>query len=138
MSRDECAKIIREKRSAASASLPKTPPREVIGNLSSGTNDVTSPYDDGNEFSDNGITPLATIVEEAATDTSAKHGDDHDDDDEDEDDANEDDDNHEDKDNAADDDDDHENKDDAANGYDDADYHDDGGGVVHANVEQKY
>ncbi len=127
LSRDERAKIIQEKRSAASASLPKTPPREVIGNLSSATNDVTSPYDDRDKFSEDGITPLATIVEEAATNTSAKHGNDHDDDDEDEDDAADDDDDHEDKDNDAADDDDHEDKDDAADGYDDADYHDDGG-----------
>ena len=91
LSRDERAKIIQEKRAAASASLPTTPPREVNGNFLSATIDVTSPYDDDGKFDDDGITPLATIVEEnndndegygtkyssvAAAAATAKHGDD--------------------------------------------------------------
>jgi hypothetical protein len=122
--RDEGAKIIRKKRSAASASLPTTPPREVIGNLSFATNDVTSPYDDGDESSDDGITPLATIVEEAAAAASTKHGED---DDEDEDNAADDDADDEDEDDAAADDADDHDEDDAANCYDDADDHDESG-----------
>ena len=115
LSRDERAKIIREKRSAASASIPKTPPREVIGNLSSATNDATSPYEDDHDdveqlFDDDGETPLATICEDSDTDASAKHGDDDDDEEEEDEDA-----------------DDHEDKDDAADGYgDDANFLDDG------------